>query len=136
MISSVGRKILTKRVGVFDTEADSDQWDITDFYKNPENTPAERLAVYNAVRGIPKAQQFYEIPSDDKNDVVFDLIDIDSVPLGQSFDVVVEIENKSDQERTISAVLTAGAVLYTGAAAGDIKKSQGKFKVVCFFSFF
>ncbi|ERL94345.1 hemocyte protein-glutamine gamma-glutamyltransferase [Dendroctonus ponderosae] len=125
----VGRKILTKRIGVFDSDADSDLWDITDFYKNPENTPAERLAVYNAVRGIPKAQQFYEIPSDDKNDVIFDLIDIDTVPLGQSFDVVVEIENKSSQERTISAVLTAGAVLYTGAAAGDIKRSQGKFKI-------
>lgn len=105
-------------------------WDVTDFYKNRENTSEERLAVYNAVRGIPKAQQFYEIPSDENNDVSFDLVDIDTVPIGQSFDVVVKIDNKSAEERTITAVLTAGAVLYTGAAAGEIKKSHGTFKVI------
>ncbi|XP_066149834.1 hemocyte protein-glutamine gamma-glutamyltransferase-like isoform X2 [Euwallacea fornicatus] len=126
----VGRKIVTKQVGITDSEGDSDIWDVTDLYKNPENTPAERLAVYNAVRGIPIAKEFYEIRgSDEENDVFFDLIDIDTVPLGQDFDVVVKIVNKSNEERTISAVLTAASVLYTGSAAGDIKKSQGVFKI-------
>ncbi|CAG9771687.1 unnamed protein product [Ceutorhynchus assimilis] len=125
----VGRKILTKRIDVNDEKGDTDMWDITSLFKNPENTPAERLAVYNAVRGIPKAQQFYEIPSEENNDVVFDLVDIDTVNIGKSFDIVVKIENKSHEDRTISAVLTAASVLYTGAAAGDIKKSQGMFKV-------
>lgn len=126
---SVGRKIVTKRVDINDHEGDSDLWDVTDLYKNPENTLAERLAVFNAVRGIPKAQELYEIPSDVSSDVLFELVDIDTVPLGKNFDVVVRIENQSSEERTISAVITAGSVLYTGAAAGDIKKSQGLFKV-------
>lgn len=130
MNCSVGRKIVTKRVDVNDPEGDSDIWDVTTLYKNPENTAAERLAVYNAVRGIPVAQEFYEVKdSGEESDVFFDLIDIDTVPIGESFDVVVKIVNKSSEERTILAVLNAGAVLYTGAAAGDIKKSQGTFKV-------
>lgn len=123
----VGRKILTKRTDVNDDQGDTDMWDVTHLYKNPENTPAERLSVYNAVRGIPKAQQFYEIPSEENNDVYFDLIDIDTVPFGEPFDVVVTVENRSTEERTISAVLTAGSVYYTGTAANDIKKSQGVF---------
>lgn len=130
MTYSVGRKIVTKRVDVNDADGDSDIWDVTTLYKNPENTAAERLAVYNAVRGIPGAQEFYEVKdSGEESDVFFDLIDIDTVPIGESFDVVVKIINKSSEERTILAVLNAGAVLYTGAAAGDIKKSQGTFKV-------
>ncbi|KAL1500916.1 hypothetical protein ABEB36_006335 [Hypothenemus hampei] len=125
----VGRKIVTKQVNVTDHEGDSDLWDVTDLYKNPENTLAERLTLYNAVRGVPKAQQFYEIPSGQGDDVHIDLVDIDSVPLGDSFEVVVKIHNQSEEERTINAVLTVGAILYTGAAAGDIKKSQGGFKI-------
>ncbi|XP_076269467.1 hemocyte protein-glutamine gamma-glutamyltransferase-like [Rhynchophorus ferrugineus] len=125
----VGRKILTKRVDITDEKGDSDLWDVTYFYKNPENTPAERLAVYNAVRGVPKAQEFYEIPSQGEGDVAFDLIDIDTVPLGKSFEVVVEIQNNSSEERTISAVLSSGSVYYTGAAGSDIKKSQGTIKI-------
>lgn len=104
-------------------------WNVIRQYKNPEGTESERLAVYNAIRGIPKAQQLYEIPSKDEADVEFDLIDIDVVPLGDNFDVVVKIENKSTEERNISAVLSASSIYYTGATANDIKKSQGTFKV-------
>lgn len=122
---------MTKRVDVNDPDGDSDLWDVTTLYKNRENTAAERLAVYNAVRGVPGAQEFYEVQeSGEESDVFFDLIDIDTVPIGQSFDVVVKIINRSSEERTIMAVLNAGAVLYTGAAAGNIKKSEGVFKVL------
>lgn len=126
---SVGRKILTKSVDKDDDEGDSDMWVVTRQYKNPEGTEAERLAVFNAVKGIPRAQQFYDIPKETKNDVFFDLIDIDAIPFGDGFNVVVVIKNKSNETRNISAMLSASSVYYTGATAHHIKRSQGTFAV-------
>lgn len=126
---SVGRKILTKKLGPTDDKDDSDILDVTHLYKNKEGTEAERLAVYNAVRGVPKAQELYNIPNKDMEDVLFDLIDIESVPFGDNFSVVVHIENKAPEERTIKAVMSCSSVYYTGTFAKDIKKAQGKFKV-------
>lgn len=104
-------------------------WDVSRLYKNPEGTEAERLAVYNAAKGIPRAQQYYEIPKNIKKDVYFDLIDIDAIPFGDSFDVVVVIKNESNEVRNISAMLSASSVYYTGATAHHIKRSQGTFTV-------
>lgn len=104
-------------------------WEVTRQYKNPEGTEAERLAVFNAAKGIPKAQQFYEIPKDIKNDVYFDLIDIDAIPFGDGFDVTVIIKNESQEARNISAMLSASTVYYNGATAQHIKRSQGVFTV-------
>lgn len=129
VLCSVGRKILTKRPGPTDDKGDSDLLDVTYLYKNKEGTEAERLAVYNAVRGVPRAQELYNIPAKDKEDVFFDLVDIDTVPFGKNFTVVVNIQNKASEERTIRAVLSSSSVYYTGTFAKDIKKAQGKFKV-------
>lgn len=104
-------------------------WVVTRQYKNPEGTEAERLAVFNAAKGIPRAQQYYEIPKETINDVFFDLIDIDAIPFGNGFDVVVQIRNKSNETRNISAMLSASSVYYTGATAQHIKRSQGTFAV-------
>lgn len=119
--SSVGRKILTKQI-------DSDEsWDVTSFYKNPEGTESERLAVYNAVKGVPKAQHLYDFPQQIVEDINFDLIDIESIPFGEAFQVKVTIENKSHQVRNISAVLSTSSIFYTGISASTIKRSQGSF---------
>lgn len=127
---SVGRKILTKRLGPTDDKGDSDMLDVTYLYKNKEGSEAERLAVYNAVRGIPRAQAFYKVPNKDKEDVFFDLIDIDTVPFGEDFNVVVKLHNKANEERTIKAALTASSIYYRGNTAKDIKKSRpGSFKL-------
>lgn len=129
VFNSVGRKILTKKLGATDDKGDSDLQDVTYLYKNKEGTEAERLAVYNAVRGVPRAQELYDIPNKDQEDVFFDLVDIDTVPFGENFTVVVNIENNSTEERTIRAVLSSSSVYYTGTFASDIKKAQGTFKV-------
>ena len=63
---SVGRLILTKSVGRHDSDGDSDFMDITDLYKNREGSQEERLAVFNAVRGVDRAMRFYEVPGKDK----------------------------------------------------------------------
>lgn len=103
--------------------------EVTYQYKNKEGTEAERLAVYNAARGVERAQKLYEIPDEVKEDVSFHLVDVETVPFGDNFTVVVNIENKASEERTIRAILSCSSVYYTGAFAKDIKKSQGKFKV-------
>lgn len=103
--------------------------DVTHLYKNKEGTEAERLAVYNAVRGVPRAQELYEIPNKESEDVFFDLVDIDTVPFGENFTVVVHIVNKATEERTIRAIISSSSVYYTGTFAKDIKKAQAKFKV-------
>ncbi|XP_018576112.1 hemocyte protein-glutamine gamma-glutamyltransferase isoform X2 [Anoplophora glabripennis] len=120
----VGRKILTKKLGPTDDNGDSDLLDVTFIYKNKEGSEAERLAVYNAARGIPRAQEFYRLPNKDKEDVFFDLIDIDTVPFGEDFNVVVKLHNKANEERTIKAVLSASSIYYRGNTANDIKKSR------------
>ena len=54
LISSVGRLILTKAPGIRDEFGDRDAEDVTHQYKNKEGTTAERLATFNAVRGVDK----------------------------------------------------------------------------------
>lgn len=125
----MGRKIITKRLGPTDDKGDSDMLEVTHLYKNKEGTEAERLALYNAVRGVPRAQEFYEIPDKDKEDVFLDLVDIDIVPLGEKFTVMVNIKNMAEEERNVKAILSASSVYYTGTFAKDIKKVQGSIKV-------
>lgn len=61
------------------------------------------------------------------DDVEFDLVDIDEITLGQSFDVVVNTINKSRERRTIKAFLTAETVFYTGIRKEFIKTTPGQF---------
>ncbi|CAH1183736.1 unnamed protein product [Phaedon cochleariae] len=125
----VGRKILTKKLGLTDDNSDTDMEDITRLFKNKEGTDAERLAVYNAVRGVPRAQEVYDMPDRGNEDVTFDLVDIETIPFGDTFLVEVAVENKSEEERTIKAVLSASSVYYTGTTANDLQKSKGTIKI-------
>jgi hypothetical protein len=54
-------------------------------------TQAERLAVFNAVRGVERAQQYYSFPKKESEDVHFDLVEIDKISFGQDFSVTVHI---------------------------------------------
>lgn len=125
----VGRMILTKKLGPTDDSGDSDYIDITHLYKNKEGTESERLAVFNAVRGVPKAQHIYHLPNKGEEDVSFDLLDIDTVPLGHKFTALVKVENKSTAERTVKITLSATSVYYMGNIANDLKKSRGVIKL-------
>lgn len=49
---------MTKAVGYLDEVGESDAEDITWQYKNVEGALEERLAVYNAVRGIDKTSRW------------------------------------------------------------------------------
>jgi len=50
------------------------------------------VAVFNAVRGVPKAQQYYSFPQKGDEDVHFDLVEIENIPFGQEFSVTVHIQ--------------------------------------------
>lgn len=68
----------------------------------PLGSQAERLAVMNAVRLVPGAQKLYALPPTNAHDVDFDLVEVDSVPLGQPFSVNVHIHvniNNSESYR-------------------------------------
>ncbi|KAL1124055.1 hypothetical protein AAG570_001825, partial [Ranatra chinensis] len=125
----VGRKVVTKHFEKDDDVGDSDMWDVTSLYKNPEGSHDERLSVFNAVRGIDAAQKLYEIPEAHEEDVWFDLIEIDQIKFGEPFSIVVNIENKSNEERNIYAVLSASSVYYTGVTMHKLKRQNGKFKM-------
>lgn len=66
--------------------------EITHEYKTNDNSATERLSTFNACRGLMRGQQYYDFPNREMEDVFFDLVDIDMVPFGQPFDVVVNIQ--------------------------------------------
>lgn len=123
----IGRMILTKEPWIFDPNGDRDKKDITSSYKPKEGTEVERLTLYRAVRSTELAKRFYSLPSSAKEDVEFDLVDIDRVNIGQPFAVIVSMKNKSNEIRTIQAVLSAGSVYYTGIKAHLVKRASGDF---------
>ncbi|KAF0307390.1 Hemocyte protein-glutamine gamma-glutamyltransferase [Amphibalanus amphitrite] len=116
----VGRSVLTKRSGPTHDDDDQDIENITHLYKNPEGTAAERLAVFNAVRGTAGAQKYFDYPESGQEDVTFELTDIDQVMIGQPFHVDVSIVNNAEEERTIKVSLHANSMYYTGIKAMDI----------------
>lgn len=121
--------ILTKMPNVYDPKGEKDTEDITQQYKAPEGSKYERLSLYNAVRNTTRAKRYYDVPEETVNDVEFALTDLETVDMGQPFTVTVTVTNKSDQVRTIEAVLSAQSVYYTGVKAGVLKKSAGDLKL-------
>ena len=119
--------IITKAPWVFDPNGDTDKEEITDMYKSREGTEEERLSLYRAVGSISISKKFYSLPDPEKEDVVFNLLDLLRVNIGDPFTVTVYIENKSSEIRTIKAILSAGSNFYTGLKANVIKKASGTF---------
>nr|CAD7596478.1 unnamed protein product [Timema genevievae] len=94
-----------------------------------DRSATERLALMNAVRGVERAKRFYELPSISREELEFELVDLDRVNIGESFSVVVNINNKSNSVKTVKAILSAASVYYTGIKAHLIKKASGDFQV-------
>lgn len=83
--------------------------------------------MYRAVRSTEMAKRFYSLPSPGKEDVEFDLAELERVNIGEPFAVTVNIKNKSNETRTIQAILSAGSVYYTGVKANLVKRASGDF---------
>lgn len=89
-------------------------------------TSEERMAVLNAASkgGLI---HIYDLPKPGKEDVHFKLRDIDKVMIGKKFQVIVDVENRSDEKRTVTSVLSASTVYYTGIIARKVKRARGTF---------
>jgi len=125
----VGRCILTKRPGKEDDSGNTDKEDITAQYKNKEGAETERMTVHNAIRGCRRARQYYEYKTDVKEDVQFDLYELEKIEIGQPFQVKVVVRNQSNEHRTVSTSLTASSVYYTSVHHSTLKRSDSKFKL-------
>ena len=132
---------MTKQPFIFDPNGDQDREDVTLQYKAPEGSKAERLSLYNAVRGTELAKRlidlqdfvflltrisfsFFALPDPGLEDVEFDLEELERIKIGEGFCVVVHIKNRSDQPRTIKALLSAASVFYNGVKAHLVKKED------------
>jgi transglutaminase 1 len=67
---------------------------------------------------------FFALPDAGLEDVEFDLEELERIKIGEGFCVVVHMKNKSDQVRSIKAILSAASVFYNGVKANMIKKEE------------
>lgn len=126
---SVGRKIITKKVGYISEAPDTrDAEDITDKYKNKEGSAEERMSVLNAARAGGLAYLF-EIPEPGREDIKFELVKIERVPIGQPFYIIVRMYNKATTKRTITLSVNVNTVYYTGILAHNVKNEQREIDV-------
>ncbi|XP_045463514.1 hemocyte protein-glutamine gamma-glutamyltransferase-like [Harmonia axyridis] len=125
----IGRMILTKKPFIYDPNGDRDREEITSSYKQKEGTEAERVSLYNAVRGSEIAKKFFAMPDREMEDMEFELKDIDKVMIGETFEAIITIKNKGKEVRHIGAVITAYSVYYTGVKAHLIEKAKGDFSM-------
>ncbi|CAG2109412.1 unnamed protein product, partial [Medioppia subpectinata] len=120
----VGRKLFTKRVGVdSDYGGISDAEDITSLYKFKEGTEEERMAVLNAAKGAGLSFLF-ELPAPGKEDLEFDLLDIEKVVIGNPFYIQVEMTNRVGSIRTVTLSLSCNSFYLTGILAKKIKQER------------
>jgi transglutaminase 1 len=91
----------------------------------PGSTP-ERMSVSNSSRGIDRSlsQNFYEVPTKVNEDVFFDLIELEKIAFGQPFNVTVQIQNRSTEMRTVTAILSAHSIYYTGVTARRLGRAD------------
>jgi transglutaminase 1 len=124
----IGRMILTKKPNVNDTTGNTDYVDILEEYKAKEGSRMERLALYAAASGKAKIAEFQGRSDPGKtDDVEFSLLDLDKIPVGEPFTVVVTMQNKSKETRTVQVNLKLNSMYYTGLKAKDVKDASGRF---------
>jgi len=123
----VGRRIVTKAVGRHDIFGQTDAEDITPLYKMMERDSAERIAVMNAVRRNVRARSIYSYLSE--GEVTMELQEIAQVNFGEGFTARVDIENKTENIRTLETIITCTSLYYNGVPAHRIKVAKGRFSV-------
>ncbi len=66
----------------------------------------------------------FEIPAPGKEDVEFDLLDIEKVVIGNPFFIQVEMANRVGSLRTVTLSLNANSFYQTGILAKKIKNER------------
>jgi len=123
----VGRRIVTKAVGHHDLIGQTDAEDITPLYKMTERDSAERIALMNAVRRNDRARTIYSYRS--QGEVTMQLQEIGQVKFGDGFTSRLEVENKSENVRTLETIISCSSLYYNGVPAHRIKVARGRFSL-------
>lgn len=66
----------------------------------------------------------FEIPAPGKEDVEFDLLDIEKVVIGNPFYIQVEMANRVGSVRSVTLSINANSFYYTGILAKKIKAER------------
>lgn len=112
---SIGHLISTKAVKKWERD------DVTSSYKFEEKTDEERNTMLKALKQSRHAFSRYYL-NDNFNDVEFDMQLKDDIKIGEKFNVVLKVTNKSpDQTHTAVGRLNVDTVLYTGIANAEVK---------------
>ncbi|KAI5632166.1 transglutaminase family domain-containing protein [Phthorimaea operculella] len=115
---SIGQMISTKTIGKIERE------DITGNYKYPEDTYEERATMEKALRRSQNIFARYYL-NDVFNDVVFDFELRDDIKIGQDFNVVLHIKNRSTvNTHEVKGVIRVDTVTYTGVVGDGVKREE------------
>ncbi|CAG9826107.1 unnamed protein product [Diabrotica balteata] len=118
----IGKLICTKAPGVFDRE------NITYSYKYEESSDEERSTMLKALRQSENLFSRYYL-NEEFNDIHFDFKLIDDIKIGQPFNVILDMKNRSTtKEYKVSANISVEVVTYTGKVGENVK--QKKYNVV------
>lgn len=117
-IYGIGKLISTKAPGRFERE------DITSSYKFPEKSSEERTTMLKALRQSENLFSRYYL-NEDFNDIHFNFELRDDIKIGQPFDVVLVMKNRSkNQDYKVQVVLRVEVVTYTGKVGDNVKKED------------
>ncbi|XP_046646771.1 hemocyte protein-glutamine gamma-glutamyltransferase-like [Daphnia pulicaria] len=90
------------------------------------SSAAERVSAMNASRSVERTQPMFDNRPVNE-DVYFDLIEQEKVAWGQPFNLQVLVQNRSQEMRTITTILSANSVYYTGVTARRLGRSDRQF---------
>ncbi|XP_034826384.1 annulin-like isoform X1 [Maniola hyperantus] len=115
---SIGQNISTKAIGRMERE------DITSLYKYPERTREERDTMERALRKSESIFARYYL-NDAYNEVTIDFELRDDIKIGQDFNVVLHIRNRSSIDQYhVKGVLRVDTVTYTGVTGSGVKRHE------------
>lgn len=122
-VHGIGQLISTKAAGKWERE------DITASYKYPEKTEEERATMLKALRQSENLFSRYYL-NEDFNDMYFHFELLDDIKIGQPFDVILKMQNRSrDKDYTVDVVLRVDCVLYTGRVPNAVKRENAQKKI-------
>ncbi|XP_054459226.1 protein-glutamine gamma-glutamyltransferase K-like [Anoplopoma fimbria] len=113
---SVGHLISTKAVGT------DERRDITDLYKHPEGSVAERIAVETACSYGSKAEAYSPPTAQDVSVEV--TMDGEGPRMGKDADLTITLRNSSSEKRSLSLHSQVAVMYYTGVHKSTVRKDQ------------
>ncbi|XP_075992470.1 annulin-like isoform X2 [Anticarsia gemmatalis] len=120
---SIGQFISTKAIGKMERE------DITSAYKYPEQSKEERTTMEKALRQSKSIFARYYL-NEVFNDVTFNFELLDNIKIGEDFNVVLHIKNRSLLEsHHVKGILRVDTVTYRGVVGDAVKKHKFDLKV-------